>query len=87
MLDRDFQAACFLILPAHESGNSGKGLAERGNAAALCAEIYADYGKPLGARGIPMRGFVNEYGKEYSLHVEGYTDTDGNGDESPGFYG
>lgn len=51
MLDRDF-SGCLLLNFAkpHESGNSGKGLAERGNAAALCAEIYADYGKPLGAR-------------------------------------
>lgn len=28
--------------------------------------------------GVPVRGFVNEYGREYVLHVEGYQDTDGN---------
>lgn len=28
--------------------------------------------------GIPLRGRVNEYGREYALHVEGYRDTDGN---------
>lgn len=28
--------------------------------------------------GIPLRGLVTEYGKEYQLHVEGFADTDGN---------
>ncbi len=28
--------------------------------------------------GIPLRGLVTEYGKEYALHVEGFADTDGN---------
>ena len=28
--------------------------------------------------GIPLRGLVTEYGKEYALHVEGFTDVDGN---------
>lgn len=28
--------------------------------------------------GIPLCGLVTEYGKEYELHVEGFTDTDGN---------
>jgi len=28
--------------------------------------------------GVPVRGFVNEYGRKYALHVEGYMDTDGN---------
>lgn len=28
--------------------------------------------------GIPLRGYVTEYGREYNLHVEGYRDTDGN---------
>lgn len=28
--------------------------------------------------GIPLRGLVREYSKEYTLHVEGFTDTDGN---------
>lgn len=28
--------------------------------------------------GVPVRGFVNEYGREYTLHIEGYQDTDGN---------
>lgn len=28
--------------------------------------------------GIPLRGLVREYGREYALHVEGYRDTDGN---------
>lgn len=28
--------------------------------------------------GIPLRGLVTEYGKEYQLHVEGFWDTDGN---------
>lgn len=28
--------------------------------------------------GVPLRGLVTEYGKEYTLHVEGFADTDGN---------
>lgn len=28
--------------------------------------------------GIPLRGFVNTHGKTYNIHVEGFTDTDGN---------
>lgn len=28
--------------------------------------------------GVPLRGLVTEYGKEYQLHVEGFVDTDGN---------
>lgn len=28
--------------------------------------------------GVPLRGLVTEYGKEYALHVEGFADTDGN---------
>lgn len=28
--------------------------------------------------GIPLRGLVTEYGKEYKLHVEGFADADGN---------
>lgn len=28
--------------------------------------------------GVPLRGLVREYGKEYTLHVEGFMDTDGN---------
>lgn len=28
--------------------------------------------------GVPLRGLVTEYGKEYALHVEGFQDTDGN---------
>ncbi len=28
--------------------------------------------------GIPLRGLVTEYGKEYQLHVEGFVDADGN---------
>lgn len=28
--------------------------------------------------GIPLRGLVREYGREYKLHVEGFMDTDGN---------
>jgi len=28
--------------------------------------------------GVPLRGLVTEYGREYALHVEGFTDTDGN---------
>ena len=28
--------------------------------------------------GVPLRGHVTEYGKEYALRVEGFTDTDGN---------
>ena len=28
--------------------------------------------------GVPLRGLVREYGKEYTLHVEGFADTDGN---------
>ena len=28
--------------------------------------------------GVPLRGLVAEYGKEYTLHVEGFADTDGN---------
>ncbi|MGL6201223.1 MAG: glycoside hydrolase family 3 C-terminal domain-containing protein [Lachnospiraceae bacterium] len=28
--------------------------------------------------GVPLRGLVTEYGKEYALHVEGFVDTDGN---------
>lgn len=30
------------------------------------------------ALGIPLRGYATEYGKSYTLHVEGFTDTDGN---------
>ncbi len=32
----------------------------------------------LWALGIPLRGYACEYGKSYTLHVEGFTDTDGN---------
>lgn len=28
--------------------------------------------------GIPLRGLITEYGREYALHVEGFIDTDGN---------
>ncbi len=28
--------------------------------------------------GVPLRGIVTEYGKEYALHIEGFTDADGN---------
>lgn len=28
--------------------------------------------------GVPVRGLVTEYGREYTLHVEGFADTDGN---------
>lgn len=28
--------------------------------------------------GVPLRGHITEYEKEYTLHVEGFTDTDGN---------
>lgn len=28
--------------------------------------------------GIPLRGLVTEYGREYQLHVEGFVDMDGN---------
>lgn len=28
--------------------------------------------------GIPLRGFITECGREYQLHVDGFTDTDGN---------
>lgn len=28
--------------------------------------------------GIPLRGLITEYGREYALHVEGFMDTDGN---------
>lgn len=28
--------------------------------------------------GVPLRGLITEYGREYTLHVEGFVDTDGN---------
>ena len=39
---------------------------------------YMEVMGKLWVLGIPLRGLVTEYGKEYRLHVEGFTDIDGN---------
>ncbi|HHV10775.1 MAG TPA: hypothetical protein GXX75_10925 [Clostridiales bacterium] len=78
MLDRDF-SGCMLMMFAKPMDPSIEG------------QVTLD-GKPLPryvlkhmeimgnmwVLGVHLRGFVTEYSKEYSLHVEGFTDTDGN---------
>lgn len=78
MLDRDF-SGCLLLNFAKPMNPEIQGRAWlNGEMLPPCVLKYMPIMGNLWVLGIPMRGFVNEYGKEYSLHVEGYTDTDGN---------
>ena len=43
-----------------------------------CINQYMEVMGNMWVLGIPLRGLVTEYGREYQLHVEGFVDMDGN---------
>lgn len=43
-----------------------------------CVNQYMEAMGQMWILGIPLRGLVTEYGREYQLHVEGFADADGN---------
>lgn len=43
-----------------------------------CVNKYMEIMGNMWVLGIPLRGKVTEYGREYQLHVEGFVDTEGN---------
>ena len=78
MLDRDFSGC--LILPFSKDMNPEvKGIASiDGRQLPPCVVKQMPLMYNLWVLGVPVRGFVHEYGRTYTLHVEGFTDTDGN---------
>lgn len=49
-----------------------------GKAVDGCVNRYMETMGNMWILGIPLRGLVTEYGREYQLHVEGFADADGN---------
>ncbi len=78
MLDRDFSGC--MILPFSKDMNPAiQGTASiDGRPLPPCVLKQLPLMYNLWVIGVPVRGFVHEYGKTYTLHVEGFADTDGN---------
>ncbi len=78
MLDRDF-SGCLLLNFAKPMNPSINGFATiDGEQVPPCVLKFMPIMGNLWVLGIPLRGFVSEYGRTYKLHVEGYVDEDGN---------
>lgn len=78
MLDRRL-SGCLILMWAKPMNpeNSGKITLEGKEIKKYVLTSMAQMGY-MWILGIPLRGLVTEYGKEYALHVEGFTDVDGN---------
>ncbi len=78
MLDRDFSGC--LVLPFSKDMNSAiQGTASiDGQLLPPCVLKQMPLMQNLWVIGVPVRGFVHEYGKTYTLHIEGFVDIDGN---------
>ncbi len=78
MLDRRF-SGCMVMMwskpmnPKKEGGVTLDGKTVNGWVSCLMPSMG-----DMWVLGIPLRGLVTEYGKEYILHVEGFADMDGN---------
>ncbi len=78
MLDREF-SGCLLLTFAKPMDPSVSGWAALdGEMLPPCVLKHMPLMMNMWALGIPLRGYCSEYGKEYTLHVEGFRDTDGN---------
>ena len=78
MLDRDF-SGCLLMMFAKTMDPSIEGqVTVDGTLLPRYALKHMEIMGNMWVLAIPLRGFVTEYSKEYNLHVEGFTDTDGN---------
>ncbi len=78
MLDRDF-SGCLLLTFAKPMDPTVQGWASLdGELLPPCVLKHMPLMMNMWALGIPLRGYCSQYGKEYTLHVEGFRDTDGN---------
>ncbi len=78
MLDRDL-SGCLLLTFAKPMDPTIRGNALLdGEELPPCVLKCMPLMHNLWVLGVPLRGYVSEYGREYSLHVEKFADTDGN---------
>lgn len=78
MLDRKL-SGCLLMMWSKPMDPQAVGVVMlNGKAVDGCVNQYMEAMGRMWILGIPLRGLVTEYGREYQLHVEGFTDTDGN---------
>lgn len=78
MLDRKL-SGCLLMMWSKPMDPQVTGVVTlNGIAVDGCVNQYMEVMGRLWILGIPLRGLVTEYGREYQLHVEGFADADGN---------
>lgn len=78
MLDRDFSGCAVLNFAKPMNPDiSGRATLD-GVELPKCVLKHMPVMMDLWALGVPLRGYATEYGRQYTLHVEGFTDTDGN---------
>lgn len=78
MLDRDFSGCIFMAFSKQmDPGRKGKAYID-GQELQECPLKTLKFATGVWMLGVPVRGYVNEYGKTYNLRIEGFYDTDGN---------
>ena len=78
MLDRDFSGCAVLNFAKPMDPDIPGRATLDGVELPKCVLKHMPIMMNMWALGVPLRGYATEYGKSYTLHIEGFTDTDGN---------